>query len=98
MPRALAPLALVALLGGCASHTLPSPAPAGEGGVCRSGAGQSFIGRAASADLGAEVLAATGARALRWGPPDSAMTMDYRADRVTVGYDRAMIVTSVSCG
>jgi hypothetical protein len=35
---------------------------------------------------------------LRWGPPDSAMTMDFRADRLTVSYDANMVVTGVKCG
>jgi len=35
---------------------------------------------------------------LRWGPPRSAMTMDFRQDRVTVAYDDAMIITHIACG
>lgn len=57
-----------------------------------------YVGRKVSAELGAELLARSGARTLRWGPPGSAMTMDFRQDRLTVSYDEAMIVTSARCG
>ena len=40
----------------------------------------------------------TGARTLRWGPPRSAMTMDYRQDRVNVMYDDTYKSTQVTCG
>ena len=35
---------------------------------------------------------------LRWAPPRSAMTMDYRQDRVNVMYDDAYKITQVTCG
>ena len=44
------------------------------------------------------VTAATRAGQLRWGPPRSAMTMDFREDRVTVAYDDGMTITMVTCG
>jgi hypothetical protein len=34
---------------------------------------------------------------LRWVPPRTAVTMDYRPDRLTVSYDDAMVITKVSC-
>ena len=70
----------------------------GEGGTCSIDRASTFVGRMASSDLGARVLAATGAAVLRWLPPDSAATMDYRPDRVSVSYDRAMSVTALRCG
>jgi hypothetical protein len=44
------------------------------------------------------MMTVSGAKALRWGPPRSAMTMDFRSDRLTVAYDDAMTVTSARCG
>ncbi|HMO68727.1 MAG TPA: I78 family peptidase inhibitor, partial [Novosphingobium sp.] len=41
---------------------------------------------------------ATGARTLRWMPPRTAVTMDYRADRLTVSYDDNRIIERISCG
>jgi hypothetical protein len=57
-----------------------------------------FVGQNAGVDLGTEMLAVSGAKTLRWGPPRSAMTMDFRQDRLTVAYDDAMTVTSARCG
>lgn len=94
--------ALALLAAGCA--TVPAPeAPAeervvGEGGVCNAASAQHLIGQTATQALGAEVARLTRAATLRWGPPDSAFTMDYRPDRVSVSYDRAMVVTAISCG
>jgi hypothetical protein len=48
--------------------------------------------------VGAQLLAASGARTLRWGAPGMAMTMDFRADRLTVSYDEGMTITSARCG
>lgn len=81
------------------SPPVDTPSPASEPGqACNSDAGQAFIGRTATAETGAQMLAATGARSLRWVAPGMAVTMDFRADRLTVGYDDKMIITSVACG
>lgn len=83
-------------LAGCA--TVSAETAGGSGGECANEGLAAFVGRTVSADLGAELLKTSGARTLRWGPPDSAMTMDFRADRLTVSYDRDNKVTSASCG
>ncbi len=67
-------------------------------GQCDAAAARALIGQAASPELGRRLLAATGARQLRWAPPRSALTMDYRTDRLTVEYDETMLITRVSCG
>jgi len=69
--------------------------PAGE---CTADVAQDMIGQRATAELGTELLRRTGARNLRWVPPRSAVTMDYRADRLTVGYDDAYSIVRISCG
>jgi hypothetical protein len=67
-------------------------------GTCEAEPGQQFIGQMASAELGQRLLSATGARQLRWVPPRTAVTMDFRPDRLTVEYDDDMMITRVSCG
>lgn len=57
-----------------------------------------FVGEQATAELGAQMLEATGAHILRWVPPRTAVTMDFRADRLTVSYDDAMMIIRASCG
>ncbi len=71
----------------------PTPEPA----ACDREATAQFIGRTASAELGEEMLAATGATTLRWVPPRTAVTMDFRPDRLTVSYNDDMMIERVSC-
>jgi hypothetical protein len=59
---------------------------------------QEFVGQRATQDLGQLLMERTGAEVLRWGPPNSAMTMDYRVERLTVSYDADMIIEMISCG
>jgi hypothetical protein len=89
------------LLAACVPTTSIDPAtpPANAGGdECDAAPVQRFVGQRVTEALGAEVLATSGARSLRWGAPDSAMTMDYRIDRVNVFYDAGMIVERITCG
>jgi hypothetical protein len=87
----------LALLTAC-SVAGPKPIPVAGQGKCSNAGLDAFIGRRADTALGAELLRLSGARALRWAPPRSAITMDFREDRLTVGYDDAMVVTSARCG
>jgi hypothetical protein len=68
------------------------------GYVCDASGLQDHIGHKASAKSGAILLELSGARHLRWVPPRTAVTMDYRQDRLTVGYDDDMVITRISCG
>jgi len=91
-----APIALA----GCAAAT-PAPdepvriAPSGE---CDAAAVQDMIGMTATAELGASLVAASGTEILRWAPPRSAVTMDFRPDRLTVSYDDDMKIDRIGCG
>ena len=96
-----AAIAALALLGGCA--TAPAPAQPGPvvavpEGTCNAAPAQPHIGHRATAELGADLLRITGARVLRWVPPRTAVTMDFRADRLTVSYDDNQSITRISCG
>ncbi|BAI98127.1 hypothetical protein Sj15T_25220 [Sphingobium sp. TA15] len=95
-----AALIFLPLLAACAGANGKGPAaqpPAAEG-PCRDEGLDRFLGQTASAATGAELLKASGARTLRWGAPGMAMTMDFRADRLTVSYDGKMAITSARCG
>ena len=67
-------------------------------GECDAAPAQSLLGQTATAALGAEALRLSRAEVLRWAPPGAVLTMDYRMDRLTVGYDEALVVTSLRCG
>jgi len=96
MAMILLPLAACAGTGsegpGSASPQAMAQGPCSHDGLDR------FTGQKATADLGAELLKASGAKTLRWGGPNMAMTMDFRPDRLTVSYDDQMVVTSARCG
>lgn len=89
----------------CAGYAEPEPAPlappfatAPAEYVCDAAPAQYHVGHDATAEMGAAILRESGARILRWGPPRTAWTMDYRQDRVSVRYDEKMKITEISCG
>lgn len=67
-------------------------------GECDASAAQKLLGERASAELGQRLLQLTGARILRWAPPNTALTMDFRPDRLTVSYDEDYVIERISCG
>ncbi len=68
------------------------------GFTCRSQGLERFVGRAATAELGAEMRRASGAKTVRWVPPGSMITMEYREDRLTVRVDAGNRVIAANCG
>ena len=96
-PPLLAILPTLALLAGCTTTDAAAPGSPGSAD-CDTDAVQDFVGRTATAEIGAQLLDASGARTLRWAPPDSALTMDFRPDRLTVSYDDVMTITEATCG
>lgn len=98
-PLVAIPALAVSALAGCTTTDADGSMPAREAvGDCVATSAQGHIGRRASSEEGAELLRLTGARTLRWAPPNSAMTMDYRADRLTVSYDQNYAIDRIICG
>ena len=88
-------------LAGCAADgakEMPPTAIAGGEAGCIAQAVQGMIGETVNAETGTQLLARSGARILRWAPPNSALTMDYRPDRLTVHYDGSMRIERIACG
>lgn len=103
MPVPMPMMAIILLpLAACAGTGSESPGsaspPAMAQGPCKNDGLDRFVGQKATAELGAELLQASGAKTLRWGGPNTAMTMDFRPDRLTVGYDDQMVITRARCG
>ena len=69
-----------------------------DDGTCDVSELQDLVGETATDELGERIQRESGARTLRWGPPNTAWTMDYREDRVNVRYDEDMIITDIACG
>lgn len=93
-------LAAPVLLAGCVTTTAETDEPVrvGAEGLCDATEAQAMLGMTATAEVGAQLLESTGAKTLRWAPPRSAMTMDFRPDRLTVTYDDDMTIDRISCG
>ena len=95
--RSFLPALATISLAACA--TAEPPAMGEESGfVCKGHSLPSFVGQTASQDLGARMLTATGAKTIRWVAKGMMVTMDFRADRLTVFLDGANHVESASCG
>lgn len=97
----LSSMILSVLLAGCATTATGGDDGDGANGApagCKGEALQQFVGQKVSAELGAAALKTSGARTLRWAPPRSAVTMDYRPDRLTISYDDDLKVTTIGCG
>lgn len=92
--RNLLPFIAAALVAGCAA----TPAPSAAGGGCNAEPGQAFVGQQVSEEVGRKILAATGARVLRWAAPDMMMTMEFSPERVTVHYGTDKRIGQVVCG
>ncbi|GAB2500031.1 I78 family peptidase inhibitor [Arenimonas alkanexedens] len=80
-------------------ETRPLPATSEELPMsCDAKKGQWAVGKIADDVLVAKVKADTGSTSYRVIPPDTAVTMDYREDRVNIDVDAANLVTAVRCG
>ncbi len=77
-----------------------NPPPAAEEApmTCDAKKASWAVGKVADDALVAKVKADTGSDRYRVIPPDTAVTMDYREDRVNIDVDKDNIVTNVRCG
>ena len=99
-------LPLVALLlAGCAGPareapytTTPIPDKDAGGFECSAESAQYAVGQKTSVELASELMKKTGSKTLRWMPPRTAATMDFRNDRLNIVYDDSMVITQISCG
>jgi len=90
----LAPVMLAA----CATAPAPPVHGSEPGYICRHGGLDRFAGRPATSELGSEMLAASGAKRLRWVPFGAMITMDFSPSRLTVRLDQQNRVVSATCG
>ena len=68
------------------------------GRVCGATSLAAFQGRPGTSEVGAEILAASGAANLRWVPHGTIVTMEFSPSRVTVRLDPQNRVASATCG
>ncbi len=94
----LIPVLFLLPLAACTSVVAAPPVTGQPLGICRGDSLPSFIGQPATQELGARMLAATGARTLRWVARGMMVTMDYSDQRLTVYLDGADRIERASCG
>ena len=90
-----------AMLAACATASPPDATPVHgvtPGHKCQASGTDRFVGQLGSRSTGAAVKRATKAAVLRWSPPNTMLTMDYREDRVTVWLDADKKITKIRCG
>ncbi|RIA45848.1 peptidase inhibitor I78 family protein [Hephaestia caeni] len=89
-------------LAACAQTPPPAEEPPvtndNAGVACNADGLTDLVGQPAGADLGATALERSGARTLRWIQPNTAVTMDFRVDRLNIMLDDKNVVTSFTCG
>ena len=89
---------LTLLVAACSTAPAQPPVVGGNGAVCRNDGLDRFVGQPASREVGAQMLAASGARVVRWVAMGMLITMEYRADRLTVRLDANNRILSATCG
>lgn len=91
-------LALAACATAQPQPVVAGPVEAEPDASCRGTSLAQVIGQPQSEALAKRMLAATGARAIRWVEKDMMVTMEFRADRLTVYLDAARKVERANCG
>lgn len=104
----LTALPLCAVLCACASNgeasgsaATPPPlaaAPDDGGAICDNDALKPFVGKQPTQAVLDEARTRAGARTVRVAQPGMAMTMDFRADRLTVMVGEDGLIEAISCG
>lgn len=97
--RKTALLLAPALLVACAAAPAQTPVHGvTPGHTCDASKTSGFIGKAGTRAVGAAIKDVTNAAVLRWAPPGYMLTMDFRADRVTIWLNSDRKITKISCG
>lgn len=96
MMRRIVLLALAGAAAGCAPQKKAEPLPAMV--ECDANRVQDLKGKLRSSAVEADALARSGAKRVRWIEPGSAVTMDFRVDRLNLHVDKAGTITDARCG
>lgn len=95
MSRILLPTLL--LLAGCSQPATVGGRNVGEA-LCKAEATLGLVWRTATQELAADALKLSGARVVRWLRPNTAVTMEFRPDRLNITLDDKNIVERINCG
>ncbi len=90
--------AAAVLLSGCAGVGKPTSPPPASRATCDAQASQFAVGKSFGPELEREVRAKSGASIVRWLSPGQAVTMDFRAERLSLTLDGRGRVVRAACG
>ena len=82
--------------GGCTPVAMRGEAPAATA-ACKTEGLSQWVGKRASDVRADEMVKASGARTMRWIAPNSAVTMDFRPDRLNVYVDDKGVIEKFGC-
>lgn len=97
MTTRMAMMAVVTLTANAACTPVEMRGEAPATTACRTGGLSTWLGKRASDVRAEEMTAASGARTLRWIAPNTAVTMDFRPDRLNVYVDDKGVIGRFSC-
>lgn len=83
---------------GLAACAASAPPPGMPVEACSNTNLNQFVGQPATQELGARMLATSGARILRWVAVGQMITMDFSPERLTVRLTRTNQIESATCG
>jgi hypothetical protein len=94
------------LLAACSTALAPAPQPPADsppqhggapGHQCDPANIQQFVGQQKNDAVEQNMLRVSGASTVRWVPPNTAITMEFRYDRLTVYLDSRGVIERISC-
>ena len=93
--------AATVLLAACSTAQPPADSPplhgVTPGHKCDPANIQQFVGQPATSELGAQMMRVSNAAVIRWVPQGTAVTMEFRFDRLTVFLGANNRVERISC-
>lgn len=97
--RSIALLAVSSILTACLQASPDSPLVAAlPASPCRTSGLDDLVGQVATAALRDDALRRSGAHTARWIAPETAVTRDFREDRLNGRVDARNVVTAFDCG
>jgi hypothetical protein len=69
-----------------------------DGDECGQSLVQSFVGLRANDTLRGEIASRSGAKNIRWIPPGTPVTRDFRVDRLNAELDEDDVIVTLRCG
>lgn len=97
MPLILGATFMLAL-SACQTTKTTDPGSTENADACGASKVSGFVGQELTAATRMAIQDRSGATNIRWTAPNTAVTMDYRQDRLNVNYNAQNIIQTINCG